>query len=241
MPDTPLPAPPRPAGASRLAPTDEQREQAAALLSARFADDVLSLDEFEERVAAVYRAASVAELSALTADLAPPPAADGATSAQSSRVRQRRAVGAPATAARDDTVPARDRRFAILANLEHHSMAVVPRQLALSAVFGNVEIDLRDATFGAGETEIHVRAVCGHIAVTLPAGTRVDQQASGILGSIECPPSPWSRARRDAPVVRLTGHALLGAVEIRYAEPSALVDRGLAGLFPRVDRPRGRS
>jgi hypothetical protein len=86
-----------------------------------------------------------------------------------------------------------------------------------------------------------VHAVFGHIAVTLPAGTRVDQQASGILGSIECPPSPWSRSRPDAPVVRLTGRALLGAVEIRYAEPSALVDRGLAGLFPRVDRPRRRS
>ena len=231
MPNTPLPAPPRPAGASRLPPSDDERERAAAFLSARFADDVLSLDAFEERVAAVYRVSTIGELNALTTDLAPaspaPPA--GAPS---------RGVRGAAVA---DSVPARDRRFAILANLEHHSMAVAPRELALSAVFGNVEIDLRDARFGAGTTEIHVRAVFGHIAVTLPAGTRVEQLASGILGSIECPPSPWSRARRDAPHVRLTGHALLGAVEIRYAEPAALVDRGLAGIIRRVDRPRGRS
>jgi Domain of unknown function (DUF1707)/Cell wall-active antibiotics response 4TMS YvqF len=228
MPNTPLPAPPRPAGASRLPPSDDERERAAAFLSARFADDMLSLDAFEERVAAVYRVSTIAELHGLTADLAPaPPAA-----------AESRAVRGAAIA---DSVPARDRRFAILANLEHHSMAVAPRQLALSAVFGNVEIDLRDARFGAGTTEIHVHAVFGHIAVTLPAGTRVEQQASGILGSIECPPSPWSRARRDAPHVRLTGHALLGAVEVRYAEPAALVDRGLAGLVKRVDRPRGRS
>jgi hypothetical protein len=228
MPNTPLPAPPRPAGASRLPPSDDERERAAAFLSARFADDMLSLDAFEERVAAVYRVSTIAELHALTADLAPAPP----PSAESRAVRG---------AAIADSVPARDRRFAILANLEHHSMAVAPRQLALSAVFGNVEIDLRDARFGAGTTEIHVHAVFGHIAVTLPAGTRVEQQASGILGSIECPPSPWSRARRDAPHVRLTGHALLGAVEVRYAEPAALVDRGLAGLVKRVDRPRGRS
>ena len=232
MTDTPLPAPPRPAGAPRLAPTDEERERAATFLSARFADDVLTLDQFEERVAAVYRVASVGELDALTADLAPAPVAAPP------------ATGRPARAqplALADSVPESDRRFAILANLEHHSMAVVPRHLALSAVMGNVEIDLRDARFGAGTTEIQVRAVFGHIGVTLPAGTQVEQQASGILGSIECPPSPWSRPRRDAPVVRLTGHALLGAVEIRYAEPAALVDRGLAGVFPRVDRPRGRS
>ena len=227
MPNTPLPAPPRSAGTSRIAPTGDDRERAAAILSARFADDTLSLDAFEERVAAVYRAATMAELNALTADLGPaPPAAT-----------EQRAIRGAAIA---DSVPARDRRFAILANLEHHSMAVAPRQLALSAVFGNVEVDLRDARFGAGTTEIHVQAVFGHIAVTLPAGTRVEQEASGILGSIECPPSPWSPARRDAPHVRLTGHALLGAVEIRYAEPAALVDRGLGGGFPRVDRPRRR-
>jgi hypothetical protein len=227
MPNTPLPAPPRRTGASRNSPTDDERELAAAFLAARFADDMLSLEAFEERVAAVYRVSTMAELNALTDDLAPaPPAAS--------------AFPAPRRVATADVVPEHDRRFAILANLEHHSMAVAPRHLALSAVFGNVEIDLRDARFGAGTTEIHVRAVFGHIAVTLPAGTRVEQQASGILGSIECPPSPWSRARRDAPVVRLTGHALLGAVEIRYAEPAALVDRGLAGVFPRVDRPRGR-
>ena len=230
MPNTPLPAPPRRAGASRLPPTEEERELAAAFLSARFADDVLTLDAFEERVAAVYRASTMAELNALIADLAPATPAAAAASASP----------APRRVAPADSVPAHDRRFAILANLEHHSMAVAPRHLALSAVLGNVEIDLRDAKFGAGTTEIHVEAVLGHIAVTLPAGTRVEQEASGILGSIECPPSPWSRARRDAPVVRLTGRALLGAVEIRYAEPAALVDRGLAGGFPRVDRPRGR-
>ena len=228
MPNTPLPAPPRRAGASRLPPTEEERELAAAFLSARFADDVLTLDAFEERVAAVYRASTMAELNALIADLAPATPAAASGSPASQRV-------APA-----DSVPAHDRRFAILANLEHHSMAVAPRHLALSAVLGNVEIDLRDAKFGAGTTEIHVQAVLGHIAVTLPAGTRVEQEASGILGSIECPPSQWSRARRDAPIVRLTGRALLGAVEIRYAEPAALVDRGLAGISPRVDRPRGR-
>jgi uncharacterized protein DUF1707 len=233
MTDTPLPAPPRPAGASRLAPSEEDRERAAAFLSARFADDTLSLDEFEERVAAVYRVASMSELNALTAGLAP-----AAPTAPAARAR---ALRGGHEAALTDTVPARDRRFAILANLEHHSMSIVPRQLALTALFGNVEIDLRDAKFGAAGTEISVHAVFGHIAVTLPAGTRVEQQASGILGSIECPPSPWSRPRRDAPLVRLTGRAVLGAVQIRYAEPGAIVDRGPAGRLPPVDRPRRRS
>ena len=107
MPNTPLPAPPRRAGASRLPPTEEERELAAAFLSARFADDVLSLDAFEERVAAVYRVSTMAELNALIADLTPAtPAAETAS-----------ASPAPRGVAAADSVPAHDRRFAILANL----------------------------------------------------------------------------------------------------------------------------
>ena len=226
MPDTPLPAPPRPAGSPRAAPSEAERERVATTLSARFADDVLSLDEFEQRVAAVYRAESRAELDALVADLSPAPTV---------------LPPATSTTAPPDSVPARDRRFAILANLEHHSMAIVPRELSVSAVFGNVELDLRDATFGAGTTEIRVRAVFGHIGLTLPAGTQVDQRASGILGSIECPKSPLATPRSGAPVVRLTGHAILGAVEIHFGEPSPQLPSDVAGVFPRVDRPGRRT
>lgn len=229
MPNTPLPSPPR-SDRSRIAPTEAERERAAALLSSRFADDVLSLEQFEERVAEVFRVGSRAELEALTADLAPSrvPGAPAATRA----ARRSRGVAEP--------VPAHDRRFAILANLAHHSMSAVPRRLDVSAVFGNVELDLRNAKFGAGTTEIHVRAVFGHIAITLPAGTQLEQHASSILASVECPPSALAWPREGAPLVRLTGRALLSAVEILFAEPAALPGNGVAALFPRVDRPRRR-
>src|SRR5690349_11581310 len=124
MPDTPLPAPPRPAGASRLAPTEEDRERAAALLSSAFADDTLTLDQFEERVAAVYHVASVAELNALTADLPSRQAPAAPAAPARSRAGRAPAGAAPVQRALGDSVPAHDRRFAILANLEHHSMAV---------------------------------------------------------------------------------------------------------------------
>jgi hypothetical protein len=218
MPDTPLPAPPRTAG-GRL--TDADRERIATVLSNRFAEDVISLDEFEQRVAAVYRATTRAELDALVADL---DAAPG--------------IHTPATAiATVDEVPGHDRRFAVLASLTHHSMATMPRRLDVSAVLGNVELDLRDATFGAGESELHLRAVLGNITVTLPAGTVVEQRASSVLGSIECQPSPPRAGRSRAPVVRLTGHAVLGAVEIRFAPPGTLPGDVRASA-PRLDKPR---
>jgi hypothetical protein len=219
MPDTPLPTVPPSAGNRRTAVSDADRERVATVLSTRFADDVISLDEFESRVARVYRATTRAELDALVADLEI--ALPAAMSANAQLI--------PAA----DTVPAHDRRFAVLANLAHHSMAAMPRRLDVSAVLGNVELDLRDATYGSGESELHLRAVLGNITITLPAGAVVEQRASSILASIECQPSPTRTGRTRGPIVRLTGHAVLGSVEIRFAE------RGSPpGKPPRLDSPR---
>jgi len=221
MPDTPLPAPPRADTTRRAALTDGDRERIATVLSTRFAEDVISLDEFEQRVAAVYRARTRAELDALVADLDAPPG-----------------VHTPATAIPTvDDVPGHDRRFAVLASLTHHSMAQMPHRLDVSAVLGNVELDLRSATFGAGQSELHLRAVLGNISITLPLGTVVEQRASSVLGSIECQPSPARSGRSRAPVVRLTGHAVLGAVEIRFAAPGT-VEGNVGGSAPRLDKPR---
>ena len=210
---------------SRTAPSEAERERVASMLSARFADDSLSLDEFEDRVARVYRAATGAELDALIADLVAPAAPPSAGSY----------AIAPAEA-----VPAHDRRFAILANLEHHGMTVVPRRLDVSAVFGNVELDLRDATWGAGETEVHVRSVFGNITITLPVGALVEQRASGVLGSVECQQSPAAVGRSGGPIVRLTGHAVLGAVEVRFGERGTAPRTGRAALPAGVDKARRR-
>lgn len=228
MPNTPLPARRLPADPSPVAPSGNERERAAEFLSERFAADALSLEDFEERVAAVYRVATRAELDALSSDL----------------IHERRDVlaSAPAVArvavAEADSVPARGRRFAILANLEHHSIAVVPRHLDVSAILGNVELDLRDAKFGRGETEIQVNALFGHVGITLPSGTRVEQHVSGILGSFECPPSPRPHGP-SAPSVTISGSAVLGAVEIRFADSaSAIPPRASASGAGRLDRPR---
>jgi hypothetical protein len=221
MPDTPLPAPPRADAKRRIGVADADRERIATILSNAFAEDVISLDEFEQRVARVYRATTRVELESLVADLRAAPG-----------------VHTPATAiATADDVPGHDRRFAVLASLTHHSIAIMPRRLDVSAVLGNVELDLRDAKFGVGESELHLRAVLGNITVTLPAGAVVEQRASSVLGSIECQPSPPRTGRSRAPVVRLTGHAVLGAVEIRFAAPGALAG-DLRGSAPRLDKPR---
>ena len=58
-------------GYGHLRASHADRERAADVLKAAFAEGRLSRDEFEERTEQVYRSRTYAELAALTADLRP--------------------------------------------------------------------------------------------------------------------------------------------------------------------------
>lgn len=178
-----------------LAPAE--RDQTIARLSDAFAHDLLPMDELERRLAAVYRASTAAELGELTADL---PARSAA------------AVVAPDGA---PPAPAFQRIAAFLGNVERGGYLIVPAQLEIRVVAGNVELDLTDARFAAGVTEIAVRAFMGNVEIKLPAGVHVENHGGGFLGSFDCRvPVPPGRVRAGTPVVRITGRAVLSSVEI---------------------------
>lgn len=203
MPDVPPPSAPLPA------PTREARERVVELLSLHFAEDRLSMEEFERRVTAAYAAPRSADLEALVADLPAPSAAPAATGA-----------------ATTDVVPAEGKIVAVLSSNERRGHAIVPRHLKVVSVLGNAELDLRRAVFAPGVTEIEVKAVLGNVEITLPAGVRVEMTGQAFLASF----GAWTRApegdetgadttlpapRTPEIVVRLTGRAVLASVEVR--------------------------
>ena len=173
----------------------ERREEAAAVLARGFAGDALSLDEFEDRVAMVWRAATEEELSALVADLPAPIRSPAALPA----------VGGPASA------PSRIR--VVLGNHERGGAMELPQRLDVRVVAGNAELDLRHATFTHPVTEIAIDAILGNVEITLPAGISVENHGIALLGSFECRP-PGGTARHGA--LRITGRAVLSAVTIRF-------------------------
>jgi hypothetical protein len=81
------------------------------------------------------------------------------------------------------------------------------------AVFGSVEIDLRKAVIPAGASEIKAFAILGSVEIIVEPGTMVDCSGIGVLGDFSgaknAVPHP------DSPMIRVTGLALLGAVEVK--------------------------
>lgn len=170
------------------------REQAIEELTKRFANDQLTMDEFERRAAAVYAASSPAALVALTADLQQPlPRVVPSTGPMMH-------IGA------------------VLGSVVRGGQISVPDRMEIRSILGNVELDLTSAVFAPGVTEIELRAFMGNIEIRLPPHVGLEDHVSTVLGSFEYRRHPraasWAEASAINSVVRFTGKVIMSSVEV---------------------------
>lgn len=193
-----------------------QREETMGALSDAFAQDKLTLAELEERMATAQECGSVAELLALTQDLALPAV----------RVAVPEAVQAPAAtgaalATRSTPVQA---AVAVLGAVERRLSGPLDRDLRVTAFLGAVELDLSEAQLPVGVTELHVTATLGAVELKVPDDVVVECQGAAFLGAFE------DASRRPdgggEVVLRIRGRAILGSVEVRRARAPRRLPRG---------------
>jgi hypothetical protein len=109
----------------------------------------------------------------------------------------------------------------------------MPRQFRALAVLGNVELDLRDAEIGYGLSVVEAVAVMGGIDLIIPPHVTVECDGDSLLGSFtlkyegKASPSVASRER----VIRVTGTAYLGAVNVKVKGPDERILDRLARTF----------
>jgi len=189
--------------------SSEERQGTVDRLCAHFAADHLEADDFERRLDLAYAARSRSELVALERDL-PAIAADAPAP-----------VAAPLPHPRIDTTrPPRSRDFvvAVMGGAERKGNWTPPRHLTVLAVMGGGAIDFRDATFAAREIDVWVSAIMGGVEILVPPGVYVESNGIAIMGGFgtEEPGRPMDP---DAPLIRIRGLALMGAVEIKERLP----------------------
>ncbi|MDR2986622.1 MAG: DUF1707 domain-containing protein [Nocardiopsaceae bacterium] len=185
---------PRP-GPHDLRASDADRELVVTMLGEAVADGRLTAAEHAERLEQALTARTLGELSRLTADLTMP-------SGQPIRLYPRRSVGA--TFARER----RDGRW------------VVPENFPVTAFFGNVVLDLREAVLQKRRTTIHATAVAGQIRLIVPPGVAVELTGQSFLGtrsvrSKTVPPSPAEPVNAVIEVRTLTVGGSVKVVTVR--------------------------
>jgi Cell wall-active antibiotics response 4TMS YvqF len=179
----------------------DRREQVILLLSAAYAEDVIEMAAFEDRLSRAHAATDLVTLDALVADL-------GVPVAETALVPAKR---------NDALIPSGQRVLAVFSSIERRGAWRPPQQMQVSSVLGNVELDFREAQLEPGVTELKVRAVFGNIEITVPPQLAVVCEGTAIFGSFEhragAAPDP------DRPVLRIVGSAVFGSVEVRVRLP----------------------
>lgn len=190
-------------------PSPEEQETAVKLLTAAFADDAIPVDEFERRVAEVYRAETGSALEAITRDL-PRAAAEGTVEPAAAK------AAVPATLEHEGHLARRPRQKvqSVLSSVERRVPGPMPERLDVRAVMGSLEVDLRRAEFPPGVTEIAVDAILGSIEIELPEHVQVEDDGHAFLGCFSVRGRARALSTEAAPIVRITGRSILANVEI---------------------------
>jgi hypothetical protein len=164
-----------------------------ALLSEAAGDGRLTLGEHSERAERAYSARTLGELAALTADLAVP-------AAQPIRLDGRRPVAG---------IFGRERR---------DGRWVVPERLTVTAVFGEVVLDLREAILQSQRVTVLATLVGGTVQLIVPEGVAVETTGTSVLGTGtrggQAGPTPAGPPRPQMPVVEVRTFSLGGRVKI---------------------------
>ncbi|MGQ0562250.1 MAG: DUF1707 SHOCT-like domain-containing protein [Gemmatimonadota bacterium] len=196
------PTRPLPAAAALKA----QRDRTITALCDHFAQDRLTIEEFEQRLDVANRALTVPELSALLADLpvqqtetvvtAPAPAP-----VPSAHIREHQVIAA------------------VLGGAERRGHWLPAQRTLVVSAMGGAVLDFRDAQLPAGETELTVICIMGGAEIIVPPGLNVDSGGIAIMGGFaHANPLPATQTA-GAPLLRINGFALMGGVDVYVRLP----------------------
>jgi hypothetical protein len=193
----------------------ERRERTIQALCEHFASDRLDMTDFETRLDGAHRAGTAEELAALLADL---PAlrtqsvgtAGVAAAASAALERGGRALG--------DAVRETRTLVAFMGGVERRGEWTPARRNIVVAVLGGAELDFRDVRLPPGETEVLLVCLMGGAEIIVPPGLNVDANGIAIMGGFAHTAAARS-ADPAAPVLKLTGFAFMGGVDIAVREP----------------------
>jgi len=198
---------------ARLAPgdiraSDIERRRAIATLQAACIEGRLNLDEYGQRVSDALAARTRTQLDTLLVDLPVEIHPDAAATRGSSNWPARGAPASNRGLGVANTV-------AVLGSAQRSGFWRLAERSRVVSVLGSCKLDLVSARISAAVTTLNVVSLLGSIDMIVPAGVEVELEVQAVLGSrdLRMGPAPGP----GAPVIRITGMVILGALNIRDA------------------------
>jgi hypothetical protein len=208
---------PEPADPRAMRVSDADRDRVADVLREAVGQGRITFEELDERLGLVYSARTYADLETVTRDL-PGPGAVMPPGTWSAGYPPDRIGGSPGT----------NYSLAIMSGARRRGTWVVPRTYVAVAIMGSVQLDLRQARFSEPEVTIQAYTVMGGIEIIVPEDIEVDVGGIGIMAGFDH--SANGEGIPGAPRLKVTGLALMGAVDVRRKPAGMPAGQGPAAL-----------
>jgi hypothetical protein len=171
---------------------EAERDVAARILAEAVASGQLSLADHEARLEAVFAAKTPAQLQAVTADLPALPV---------KRSGLYRAVDA-------------HQILVIGGRVQRTGRFTIGRFCSVTAVFGQVDLDLRAAIPSQAEIDLTIRSVASRVSIIAPRWWSLNDKVL-VMGMSETVPD--REAERHDPILRLRGACIGGSLRVTQA------------------------
>ncbi|RFU41340.1 DUF1707 and DUF2154 domain-containing protein [Actinomadura logoneensis] len=199
--------------------SDADRDRVAQILRDAAGEGRLTLEEVGERLDAVYRAKTYAELEPLTRDL--PDDATGASgmsgvsgvSVPAARPGGTRAGTHGGFVVAPGETPTWTNGVAIMSGFDRKGVWTVPEEFTAVAFWGGGDIDLREARFTSTTVRINAVAIMGGIDIIVPDDVNVRVTGVGIMGGFDH--RATGPGVPGAPEIIISGLALWGGVDVK--------------------------
>ena len=195
-------------------PLNHTRQVTIDALCEHFANDVMSVEEFERRVDVAHKASTTDEIKALLRDL---PGGDlpAVQQAQVPAAMPMQEFGVTAAAHVKETAFV----VACLGGASRKGRWAPARKNYAVAVMGGTQLDFREAVFGPGVTEVQVFAIWGGVEIIVPPGLHVESRGIAIMGGFDHMGDTVQPGGMEGPTLRISGLALMGGVDVTVRHP----------------------
>ncbi len=182
---------------------DQRRERLVEILTRRFTDDELSMEEYEGLMGRIAEAKTLESLETLEFEL---------YEGQRGAASERSEPGRGATFMEESQVQS---CVAVLSERQHRGAWLAKQNVASFTLLATQIFDLRDQDLPPGPTVLEVFALLGSVEVIVPPSLSVRMEVTPVLGDATLKRGVNARERSGEPVLVITGAAILGSVTVR--------------------------
>jgi len=203
-------------------PNQADRDRVIAALSDAFANGAIEVEELERRVAEAQHAVTTDQLARLWPGARSGGAPGGGALALRPAEEAGGALGRPfpdAALVPAHAVKPTGTMISVLGNNRRAGTWTPPRQMRVTAVLGNAELDFREARMPAGPVEITVVGAFGNVDILVPPALPVEVEGLAVLGNFDHVDRVPATPDPEAPLLRIRGVAVFGNVDVKMRLP----------------------